>query len=248
MNAIQNLHASRGNNVELALVVSGSVTRAVLERVRRAGVHLWDATKLAELATPNLLAEHFGVTCDAVTSNNAIKERVTSLEAALDETPAGKPHWSAYQRLAADVLEFLFCPPLEPPRYEFSDADARNRRDVILENAAPTGVWAEIRSTYAGHYIVVDAKNYAGFLKKRPVVDIAHYLKPYGCGMFALLLSRQGPGAAAKHAVREQWIGAKKMIVNVSDNELRDMLHLKRDGGCPEEVIRGIIAEFRMGL
>jgi len=75
-------------------------------------------------------------------------------------------------------LEFLFCPPLELPRYEFSDADVRNRRDILFENPGADGFWAQIRGDYSAHYIVVDAKNYAKPAPKSSVLDIAHYLKP----------------------------------------------------------------------
>jgi len=91
-------------------------------------------------------------------------------------------------------------------------------------------------------------KNYEEPLDKRPVLDIAHYLKPYGCGLFGILVSRRGASDACLHAIREQWIGAQKMIVVISDEQLLEMLRIKGEAGAPEEIIRASIATFRMSL
>jgi hypothetical protein len=117
-----------------------------------------------------------------------------------------------------------------------------------MENGAPDGFWSRIRTIYDAHYIVVDAKNYSAPLKKRPILDIAHYLKPHGCGMFGIIFSRAGASGAADHAVREQWIASRKMIVVLSDADAKEMLRLKAEAGDPEELLRRRIAAFRMSL
>jgi len=233
---------------QVVLVVAGSITRSAQGFLAQTGIEVWDSQKLAQLAAPDLLEEWFGAKPDVVSTDVATSQKVAAFRATLHATPPGKGAWSPYQRLIADVLEFLFCPPLELPRYELSDADARNRRDVLFENSGSNGFWAQIRSDYSAHYIVVDAKNYAKPITKSTVLDIGHYLKPYGCGMFALLVSRRGPGGAAAHATREQWIGGNKMIVHIDDTGLEEMLEVRGNGGEPEEVIRRQIADFRMSL
>src|SRR6185369_711862 len=87
--------------------------------------------------------------------------KVNAFKAALDALPPGRDKWQEYQRLVGDVLEFLCCPPLESPRYEFSDDEERNRRDLIFENPLGSGFWAQVRHDYTALYIVADAKNYA---------------------------------------------------------------------------------------
>jgi hypothetical protein len=235
---------------EVALVLTGTATRETYERLRQLGVHVWDATKLYELAlsTPSVLASYFGTERVREEPDVPQSNRAKSFSVALDELKPGREQWSAYQRLVADILEFLFCPPLEPPRYEFPDAEIRNRRDLIFENGSIDGFWTHLRLTYSAHYIVVDAKNYVDPITKGPVLDIAHYLKPYGCGMFALLATRKGAKQAAMHAVREQWIGSHKMIVVLSDLHMKEMLNIKEVGGRPEETIRRLIGDFRMVL
>ncbi|MEZ5359826.1 MAG: restriction endonuclease [Candidatus Zixiibacteriota bacterium] len=233
---------------QVVLVVAGSVTQRAKGILERMGVEAWDSAKLAELATPELLKDWFGIESNTLAVDDSAKQKVKAFKASILATTAGKGFWSAYQRLIADLLEFLFCPPLELPRYELLDADKRNRRDILFANSTSKGFWAQIRNDYLAHYIVVDAKNYSKPVTKNAVLDIAHYLKPYGCGMFALLVSRRAPGNAASHATREQWIGANKMIVHINDDILIEMLEVRENGGEPNEVIRRQIDDFRMSL
>jgi len=240
--------ATQEGPVEVVLVAAGSVAASARDALAREGIQVWDAQKLANLATPDLLADYFGANSTSVSTDEATVQKAEGFRAALAATVPGRTEWSAFQRLVADILEFLYCPPLELPRYEFTDSDARNRRDILFEKSVANGFWALIRSDYAAHYVVVDAKNYAKPIPKSCVLDIAHYLKPYGCGMFALLVSRRGPSSGAAHATREQWIGGQKMIVHITDTSLGQMLELRSSGGEPQEVLRRMIADFRMSL
>lgn len=229
--------------VRFVLITSGSFTRAALHRAQEAAIELWDASTLAKLAAPDVMDRYFGEHAESLTSTKS-----DLLLQALRSTAPGKESWAAYQRLSSEIIEYLFCPPLEPPRYNIPDSDSRNIRDLICENSMMEGFWALIRTTYAAQYIVMDAKNYSDPIDKQPVLDIAHYLKPYGCGLFGILMTRKGPSPAADHAIREQWIGAQKMIVVLSDSDVEEMLTIKGSGGKPEELIRKKIADFRMTL
>lgn len=230
------------------LVISGNLTAAARERALRTGIEVWDVPKIASLLTPQIAEKYFGEPITIFDNDNLQETKADSFIKSLSLVEPGDSDWSRYQQLCAEILEYLFCPPLEPLHYEFSDSDSRNRRDMIFENPAIEGFWSYIRSTYSAHYVVADAKNYTESLKKQPVLDLAHYLKPYGCGMFGLLLSRKGAGGAAEHALREQWIGGQKMMVILSDTDLEEMIKIKAAGGKPEEIIRKAIAEFRMSL
>jgi hypothetical protein len=95
-----------------------------------------------------------------------------------------------YQKLVGRTLEYLFCPPLKTPISELGDRPAVNRRDLILPNYAPDGFWKFMRDNYQADYIVVDAKNYRGEVKKKDALQVANYLKPHGAGLFGLIITR----------------------------------------------------------
>jgi hypothetical protein len=231
------------------LACTSPLTSGAREEAKRFGIEIWDPDRLAEIAPPSLIQKYLGLNVAGTpTTDKPTTEKAVSLTQSFLDIPAGNASWATYQRLIGDTAQFLFCPPLEAPLGELSDADGRNRRDLIMENGAPDGFWSRIRTIYDAHYVVVDAKNYRAPLKKHPILDIAHYLKPHGCGMFGIIFSRAGAGDAAAHAVREQWIAGRKMIIVLSDDDAKEMLSLKAEADDPEELLRRRIAEFRMSL
>jgi len=245
---LQLIRNSGDPNARILVVTSGSLTSAAKEFAANIGIEIWDSTTLARIVPESLLVNYFEGAATQNSTANTEKDKAQSLLNALQSIEPGSSDSMAYQRLVSEILEFLFVPPLETPRFEIPDGDARNRRDMIFENACATGFWANLRSSYAAHYIVVDAKNYSAGVDKGPVIDIAHYLKPYGCGMFGVLATRHGASGAGLHAMREQWIGNQKMIVALDDDDIKEMLRVKSESGAAEEIIRSKIATFRMAL
>ena len=239
-------HSSPGARFCLALNIPPTAyARSV---AAQAGIEVWGPAELLRVVPDEVLRKYFGVPSGEVADDDRSRAKGAALIESMSKTRPGRTDWRQYQQLMSEVLEFLFCPPLAQPLDEVPDADRRNRRDMILENAAPEGFWHRLRETYEAHYVVADAKNYVSPIGKTPVLDVAHYLKPHGCGMFGLILSRNGAGGAAAHALREQWVAARKMIIVLSDRDIEEMVNLKVEAGDPEVLLRRRIAEFRISL
>lgn len=235
------------HNSKLLVVSTSGYTKGAIAKAKNVGVFLWGPKELYDLYCNNPI-EMSILEPIRSTEDSGLSGKANALKAALTGIESGKANWSKYQSLIVDILEFLLCPPLEAPKVELADSDKRNRRDIIFENSLSEGFWHIVRDIYQGYYIVVDAKNYIDPLNKRPVLDISHYLKPYGCGMFSIITSRKGYSSAGKHAAKEQWIGNKKMIVSLSDDDLLKMLDFKKEGVPSEDVIKKYISDFRMSL
>ena len=216
-------------------------------------VELWPMEQWAHLLakSPRALAlAGFDVVHPRAVSPTApddFRRRADRLIAQIATIEPGTAAWRVYQRFVTEAAEFLFSPVLGPPEIERSDRSRRDRRDFIMENLAESGFWHRARQRYAADYILFDAKN-GKLIKKKDVTVFAHYLKPYGLGMFGVLFTRQPPSKAAVHAMREQWAGTARMIVPICDTQLREMLEKKRDGTAPEAVISDAIAEMRMDM
>lgn len=234
-------------NCKLLIISTSGYTKAAIEKAKRVGIYLWGVEELYALYRKEPV-EISDSKPSEPSESSELSVKIEAFKNALKGIEPGNANWSKYQSLIVDILEFLLCPPLEVPKVELADNDKRNRRDIIFENASNDGFWLRVRDIYQGHYIVVDAKNYTKPLSKRPVLDISHYLKPYGCGMFAIITSRQGYSSAGSHAAKEQWIGNKKLIVSLSDDDLLKMLDSKKEGAPPEDVIKDKISDFRMAL
>jgi hypothetical protein len=240
-------------HVRRVIASPGVATVGAQQSARQLGVELWLLDRWAALLDTSPLARTHTTTTAArpELSGDASQQfriRADSLISRLHETPVGEGHGLGYQEVVADIADFLFAPALGPTDRESSDEDARNRRDFIMENLAEDGFWLRARTRYHADYIVFDAKNYSQPIKKQSVIEIAHYLKPYGLGMFAILFTRKFPHASARHAAREQWAGGARMIVILDDDNTTLMLERKRDGTAPESVISDCIATMRKGM
>lgn len=236
------------------LVVSGGLTGKARELAQANHLRTVDGATLLAHDNP-VIAQRWGPLLQA--SAASLESAAVALSPALvgpsllaagPSIPTGKKDFFLYQEWIRDVFEYLFVPPLGPIYYESSDAAARNRRDLILHNWADSGFWAQVRDQYSGSQVVVDAKNFSGLIGKQQVLELAHYLKPYGTGLFGLLVSRRGAGPAAQHAIREEWIGGSRMILALSDDDVSEMLGMKIRGEAPEELLRLKIGDFRRSL
>jgi len=131
---------------------------------------------------------------------------------------------------------------------EVSTESGADRRDLVMANMAESGTWSLLRQLYRADYVVVDAKNHGDPLIKKSILEVAHYLKWYGPGLFALVACRQGFAESGHIAAREQWIGSQRMIVPVTDDDFREMVRLKQEGSNPVDVLTENIRRFRLSL
>jgi hypothetical protein len=213
-------------------------------------VELWDIDYLATTFSDQVeQVEHpyFKPLLQAVLSKRTDVEDKRLL-AELKACQPGKEHWGRYQRLVSRILESLFCPPLSSPLTELPDVARVNRRDVIMPNYASNGFWQFMRESYGADYVITDAKNYKGPVKKKEALQVANYLKPHGTGLFGLIVCRTGGDKGCIHTLREQWMAYRKMILILNDEDLEAMLLAKSSGGNPEDIIRQRIEEFRLSM
>lgn len=166
----------------------------------------------------------------------------------LENTKSGKKEWSIYQKLLNEILARLFCPPLSNPLYELSDEFQVNRRDFILPNYCDTGFWSYMRTMYNADFIVIDAKNYSKKVQKKDVLQICNYIKQHGAGLFGIIITRNGGDQGCFHTIREMWSLQRKLIIVLSDDDIKQMLLLKSTGNNPEDILKQKIEQFRLSL
>ena len=56
------------------------------------------------------------------------------LKKALDDCPVGKSTWKQFEDICTEVLQYLFCPPLESPIEQARTYSSVNRRDMVFPN------------------------------------------------------------------------------------------------------------------
>ena len=101
---------------------------------------------------------------------------------------------------------------------------------------------------YNADFIVIDAKNYTKKVQKKDVLQICNYLKSHGAGLFGIIITRNGGDTSCLHTIKEMWAMQKKLIIILTDEDIKQMLNLKAVGNNPEDIIKQKIEQFRLSL
>ncbi|MCP2341032.1 hypothetical protein [Actinomadura rupiterrae] len=233
------------------LAIPGVLSERTIDLLHSLEIELWDAAWILKIAdSVNMRKEAEFFTNPGNGTFSAKSPKRTATEAAfidrLENISPGMAHWRLYQRFCRDLLEYLFCPPLNAPIWESENDSGTNRKDIIFPNYSTQGIFAWIYTRYRGEYIVVDAKNHHAPIGKDAIVQLANYLSDHGAGKFGLVISRQGEDSTSYEVRREQWSTNQKMICVLSDDDLLQMLSTKESGGDPAQLIQQKIEDFRI--
>ena len=234
---------------DLVLIIPGTLPDDYKVMLNKAGIELWDRNYIAntfqneisELKSP-MFTDMFRIITEE--EGNKFDDMISALK----KCPSGLQDWPMYQKLIGRIIGVLFCPPLNMPIEERSDANMVNRKDFILPNYVHDGFWKFMRERYCADYIVVDAKNSGKTIVKKDVLQISNYLKEHGAGLFAMIFSRKGLAKNTYYVLSELWGLDKKLIIVLDDNDVEQMLLEKKNDGNPEKVIQKKIEDFRLSI
>ena len=230
------------------LAIPGRLPSEIQQNLATNDIEVWDADYLNENFKAGIRkadSSYFKTLLNAIAQGQD-GNRGQDLLGKLKACNPGRKDCYLYQSLIGEIIEELFCPPLEKPIQEVKDFTKSNRRDFIVPNYATEGFWLFLRERYSAEYVVLDAKNYSRKVKKRDVLQIANYLKPHGAGLFGIIFSRNGgDSAGCLHTIREQWMVHQKLILVLDDTDVENML---LSSGGAVDLIGARIEEFRLSV
>lgn len=236
----------------LVLIVPDAVAEEYIKMFMDENIEVWDTPVLAHIFSSQLpLIKDTALYELLFQASQPGPRRPTTeddLIKKLRNTPKGRQSWSDYQQLVAEILSYLFVPPLSRPYLEYPDFTRVNRRDMIFPNYAEEKFWLFAREQYKADFVVVDAKNHTSSISKRHVLQMSNYLRDFGAGLFGIICCRTQAANDSIVTCREQWVAYQKLILFLNDDDLIQMLTSKKNAQEPEEVIRQKIADFRLGM
>ena len=236
--AIQQMRYYQGIVPEAKLVLAIPILLAeeYREIVTKEGFLLWDRETL-----------YSGIPF-TVAPRNSARDQYDELLERLQQCKTGFDDWRIYQQLVGEIAEALFCPPLNQPVEQNADGNYANRRDFILPNYAETGYWRYLRERYGAEFILVDAKNSGNPIEKDDILQISHYLKKKGLGMFGLIFSRFGINSTGSVHLQDIWLNEDKMLIVFDDSDVKQMILSKQSKNDPCIVLLEKIQEFRQKI
>ena len=175
--------------------------------------------------------------------------RAQQLIEALDDVPLGARYSVAYEAACESILEFLFSPDLGSPKAQVFNSTRSYRRDLIMKNGAETGFWARMRERYQADYLIAEFKNVKSSVGNTSIWQLAGYMKEKGVGFFGMLIARNGVSrGTANPAILDQWIHANKMIVPISNEDLKRMIDMRDSGSDPTDYVDDLIDRIRCSV
>jgi hypothetical protein len=234
-------------DARLVLAIPGRLSDSDRASLHAENLELWDLDTIARTFRKQLGKERPNVAMALETASTSLKTPEELLIGELHKCAKGKSQWPVYQKLVGRIIEHCFCPPLNSPLSESPDESGVNRRDFVLANFSDSGFWYHIRQRYSADYVVVDAKNYSGKVKKRDILQITNYLKHYGAGLFGIIFSRNGGDNSAHVTIREQWAHYQKLVI-VLDDERCEAIINGTPSGESALILAKEIQDFRLSM
>lgn len=171
-----------------------------------------------------------------------------SLKGRLDGVPTGNASSTEYQNLVLETLNFLFNPELIDGVPEVRTVDGTERRDIIFTNDSDKTFWSYIRNEHSSILLMFETKN---------TDDISNtYLNQTGTylgdrlGRLGIMISRQ---ALKEPQMRKAFSiyndsTPRKIILHLSDSDLKEMLDMKCNGQDPMRFIQQRYRNFRTSV
>lgn len=239
------------------LVVSMMLPTGLKEDVEgREGITIWDSRHLNDLLSKNpgveqdftlLLNARATVQRDQI-DPAALDPRAQELIDRLDALAPGKETFRAFEDLCVEILNYAFFPQLSVPHVQSRSEDGLDIRDAVYPISSDQPFWQEIKRIASTRVMVAEFKNYTEAVRQREVESLQQYLYTKAMRMFGVLCSRMQPSESALLARRRAWVESDKLILLLSDEELKDLVRARSYGDKPTDVLDAQLGEFFLKL
>lgn len=197
------------------------------------------------------LRERFAPTDPAIWSGKSDKDdpEVESALSLLETLTPGRQDDNAFHETVFKLLQFLFDWALENFEKEYKMDGGRGRIDIIADNYASGGLFAELRDKLNAGSVPIECKNYTSDLGNNEFNQLCDRLGPK-TSRFGMLFCRNVTDYSAmlKHRT-DRWLRQEKMILLIDDARLKDLVRLRltRDVDAIQSRLRVMIREVQYG-
>lgn len=195
---------------------------------------------------------------------NKEDKRIQEAEKEVDETDEliqrlfdckpGKKYAGEYEKICERALRMLFeANYFNKLRNQYKTKDEHFRMDLI--GALKTNqdneksmhpLWQMLIEYYNSHFVVFEFKNYSETIDQNLIYITEKYLFDAALRNVAIIISRKGFSKAAEFAAEACLKEHGKLIFNITDNDLIEMLKLKSDRAA--DYLLDELEEFLMGI
>ena len=166
---------------------------------------------------------------------------VEDLTSELKAVNPGKKDCGRYEKIMIKILTRLFSPRLNDPHRSVQTFDGREIIDITFYNASTHGFWFDIKNKHGNIIIIFELKNMTD-LSNEEYFQISARLNKKN-GLFGILISRDKDNLDIQRAYR-RYNQEEKVIINLTDDDIVDMLTSIKDGLVPTMNLEKIYRKF----
>lgn len=153
-----------------------------------------------------------------------------------------------YETICTEIIEYLFGTEFYKIKKQHKTDDEMFRMDLLCSLKGTTEFWKFLISFYKTKFVVFEYKNYSDHISQNLIYITEKYLFPIALRNVAFIISRKGfdPNAemAALGCLRENG----KLIISINDEDLIQMLLMKKNGEEPSDYLLDRVEQFLMSV
>jgi len=178
------------------------------------------------------------------------KSVTDSFSSRLDSCSCGIDSWKSYENICAGIIDYLFSKSFR--NYvrvvQSRSENGLDVKDLVIPNRSELPFWKEIRTDYSARNIVFEFKNYCEPIGKDQLIQISNYLKKKTYGRFAVVFCRKGLSKNGEEEQKELLRDDDKMIIVLSDQEVKDLINIKNSSGSPETILENLKTSIELKI
>lgn len=226
------------------------------------GITIWDIANILYLFQDNpdylnefaellyfpitdiIVSEPYGWTVkrlvlESKTFESSIQNKVESFEELLNACKPGKVKKAAieYESICTEIIRYLFDGEFTQISNQHKTKDDLFRMDLLCGLKGTTAFWKLLIDHYNTRFIVFEYKNYSTLLPQNLIYITEKYLFNATLRNVAIIVSRKGFSTNARSATLGCLKESGKLIIELTDEDLKIMLHKKMDGEEPSDYL-----------
>lgn len=182
------------------------------------------------------------------TFETSIQNQVESFEERLNACKPGNMNKAEieYEKICTEIIRFLFDGEFTQICDQHKSGDDLFRMDLLCGIKGTTAFWKLLTNHYNTRFIVFEYKNYSKFLPQNLIYITEKYLFNAALRNVAIIVSRKGFSTNAHSATLGCLKESGKLIIELTDEDLKAMLHKKMDGEEPSDYLLFKLENFLM--
>ncbi|MEI5948009.1 restriction endonuclease [Bacillus albus] len=195
------------------------------------------------------LEEIFNYSVD--TSLTKIPKSITKselLRSELKSIKSGKKAFAQYEKKCKEILEYVFKENLDGWNKQLRTEDGLNRYDLVCRVKRGNEFWEFLIDDFNSRYIIFEFKNYKKKVKQTQVYTTEKYLFQKALRNVCFMISREGLDDNAIIATKGILRETGKLIINMNNSDLEELLILKGNGGEPSDHLFGLVDKLLLEL